>query len=48
MSEKLNDKIINHIISNNVLIPLIDPLLINSNVATIKIKRTFYLFKKIC
>ena len=42
MSEKLNDKIVNHIISNYVLIPLIEPLLINSNVATRKNKGTSY------
>lgn len=42
MSEKLNDKIVNHLISNYVLIPLIEPLLINSNVATRKNKGTAY------
>ncbi len=42
MSENLKDKIVNHLISNNVLIPLIEPLLINSNVATRKNKGTSY------
>ena len=42
MSEKLNDKIVNHLVSNYVLIPLIEPLLINSNVATRKNKGTSY------
>ena len=44
MSEKLNDKIVNHLISNYVLIPLIEPLLIDSNVATRKNKGTAYGF----
>lgn len=42
MSEKMNDKIVNHLISNNVLIPLIEPLLIDSNVATRINKGTSY------
>lgn len=42
MSEKLNDKIVNHLISNYVLIPLIEPLLIDGNVATRKNKGTSY------
>ncbi len=42
MSETLNDKIINHLVSNYVLDPLIEPLLINSNVATRKNKGTSY------
>ena len=40
MSEQLKDKIINHLISNYVLSPLIDPLLVSSNVATRKNKGT--------
>jgi len=34
MSEKLNDKIINHLISDYILVPLIEPRLIEMNVAT--------------
>ena len=44
MSEKLKDKIVNHLISNYVLIPLIEPLLIDSNVAIRKNKGTAYGF----
>ncbi len=44
MSENLNDKIINHLISEYVLIPLIEPKLINSNIATRKNKGTSYGF----
>lgn len=38
MSENLNDKIVNHLISKYVLQPLIYPLLVSSNVATRKNK----------
>lgn len=34
MSEKLNDKIVNHLISDYILVPLIEPKLIDMNVAT--------------
>lgn len=34
MSEKLNDKIVNHLISDYVLVPLLEPKLIDMNVAT--------------
>lgn len=34
MSEKLNDKIVNHLLSDYVLVPLIEPKLIDMNVAT--------------
>ena len=34
MSENMEDKIINHLISNYILFPIIEPKLINTNVAT--------------
>lgn len=34
MSEKLEDKIVNHLVSDYLLLPLIEPRLIDSNVAT--------------
>ena len=40
MSEKLSDKIVNHLISKYVLQPIILPLLVSSNVATRKDKGT--------
>jgi len=38
MSENMNDKIINHLVSKYVLFPLIEPRLIPTNVATRKDK----------
>lgn len=49
MSEKLNDKIVNQLISEYVLLPLLEPKLIDSNCATRKNKGSSYainLFKK--
>ena len=34
MSEKLEDKIVNHLVSDYILLPLIEPRLIDTNVAT--------------
>ncbi len=42
MSEKLNDKIVNHLVSQYVLLPLLEPKLIDANVATRKNKGTSY------
>ena len=51
MSENISDKIINHLISKEILIPLIEPRLIETNVATRKNKGTkkgiFYIKKYI-
>lgn len=51
MSESMSDKIINHLVSKYVLFPLIEPRLIDTNVATRKDKGTnaamFYLKKYI-
>lgn len=40
MSEKIRDKIVNHLVSDYILLPLIEPLLIEENVATRKEKGT--------
>ena len=40
MSEKLPDKIVNYLVSDYVLTPLIEPRLIEMNVATRKNKGT--------
>ncbi len=42
MSEKLVDKIVNHLLSQYVLLPLLEPLLLDCNVATRKNKGTSY------
>ena len=49
MSENLEDKIINHLISKNFLFPVLEPKLISSNIATRKNKGTkagIYYMKK--
>lgn len=49
MSEQMNDKIVNHLVSYYILFPLIEPKLIDMNVATRKNKGSSYallLFKK--
>mgnify|MGYP001863926761 CR=1 FL=1 len=38
MSESISDKIVNHLISNEILLPLIEPKLIETNIATRKNK----------
>ena len=40
MSENISDKIVNHLISDEILLPLIEPRLIETNVATRKNKGT--------
>ena len=40
MSEKLNDKIVNHLVSDYLLLPLLNPCLIDTNVATRRDKGT--------
>ena len=42
MSEKLKDKVVNHLVSKYVLFPLLEPKLINTNVATRSGKGTSY------
>lgn len=42
MSEQLNDKVINHLLCNYVLHPILDPKFIDSNCATRKNKGTTY------
>lgn len=49
MSENISDKIVNHLISNEILLPLIEPRLIETNVATRKnkgIKMGLFYIKK--
>jgi len=49
MSEKIRDKIVNHLLSDYILLPIIEPLLIDENVATRKDKGTrmaIYYMKK--
>ena len=49
MSEKIRDKIVNHLVSDYILLPIIEPLLIEGNVATRKNKGTkmaIYYMKK--
>lgn len=45
MSEKINDRIINHLVTNTILIPAIDNRLIDSNCATRIGKGNSYAFK---
>lgn len=42
MSENINDKIVNHLISNYILLPALEPKLIDTNVATRKNKGSKY------
>lgn len=47
MSEKLGDKIINHLVSYYVLFPILEPKLIDTNVAARKNKGTLYAINKL-
>lgn len=47
MSENMPDKMVNHIISDFILLPLLEPKLIDTNVATRKSKGSSYAFNKI-
>lgn len=42
MSQKITDKVINHLVANNILLPILDKSLIDTNVATRKGKGTHY------
>ena len=42
MSENMPDKIVNHFISSQILLPILEPLLIDTNVATRKGKGSSY------
>ena len=42
MSQNITDKLINHVVSRKILLPILDKLLINTNVATRKNKGTSY------
>ena len=45
MSEIISDKVVNHLISKYVLKPLLEPKLINTNIATKeKIEKNFFFF----
>ena len=46
MSENINDKIVNHLVSKYILLPSIEPCCIDTNVATRKNKGSEYAFKK--
>lgn len=48
MSENLSDKIVNHLISRYILLPSLEPVLIDTNVATRVNKGSDYAFKKFC
>ncbi len=45
LSENINDKIVNHLVSRYILLPLLEPKLIDSNVATRKNKGSGHGFK---
>ena len=47
MSQKITDKVINHLVANNILLPILDKSLIDTNVATRKEKGTHYGIKYI-
>lgn len=47
MSENMPDKMVNHLISEYVLLPFLEPKLIDTNVATRKAKGSGYTFNKI-
>ncbi len=48
MSENINDKIVNHLVSKYILLPSIEACCIDTNVATRKNKGSEYAFEKFC
>ncbi len=48
MSENIPDKIVNHLLSRLILVPILEPGLIDTNVATRREKGTEYAFNYIC